>query len=317
MTHILTITLNPTVDISTATARVEAGPKLRCQTPEADPGGGGINVSRAIKFLGGDSTAFIAVGGETGAQLLRLLDEERVRFTAFSVNGGATRQSMAVTEEETGKQYRFVMPGPHWDQEMVEESLNAIAQAAPSSGVVVLSGSQPPGVPLDYTARLSRRLEAKGVQLFVDTSGQPLRELVTHPANPSVLRMDDVEAEDVVGHALPTRAATADFASDLVAKGVAQTVIVARGSDGSTLANAEGRWHASRAIDPAEVVSAVGAGDSFVGAFSLALTRGEEMQQALCYGTTAAAAAVLTAGTQLCSAQDVTRLLSDCELIAL
>ncbi|WP_321364932.1 hexose kinase [uncultured Celeribacter sp.] len=317
MAHILTITLNPTVDLSTTTASVEAGPKLRCVTPEADPGGGGINVSRAIKFLGGESTAFTAVGGETGAQLLRLLAEEHVKFTAFSVTGGATRQSIAVTEQETGKQYRFVMPGPYWNHEMVNESLNAIAQAAPSSGVVVLSGSQPPGVPMDYPARLARHLAAKGVQLFVDTSGQPLHELVKHTANPYVLRMDDVEAEDLAARPLPTREDTADFASELVAKGVAENVIVARGADGSTLANATGRWHASRAINPEEVVSAVGAGDSFVGAFSLVLTRGDAMQQALCFGTSAASAAVLSAGTQLCSSEDVARLLPGCELIAL
>lgn len=315
MAQILTITLNPTVDLSSSAASVTPGPKLRCTPPEADPGGGGINVSRAIRFLGGESTAFTAVGGETGALLLRLLAEEGVRFTAFSVSGGATRQSMAITDQASGEQYRFVMPGPSWNHDMVDESLNAIAAAATVGGIVVLSGSQPPGVPIDYTARLSRRLSAHGIQLFVDTSGAPLHELVKHPANPYVLRMDDVEAEDLAGRALPTRTDTADFAQTLVERGVAENVIVARGSDGSTLVNASGRWHASRAIDPADVVSAVGAGDSFVGAFSMALTRGDTFQQALCFGTSAASAAVLTAGTQLCSAQDVMRLLPGCVLV--
>jgi hexose kinase, 1-phosphofructokinase family len=315
MVQILTITLNPTVDLSTTTATVSAGPKLRCTHPEADPGGGGINVSRAIKFLGGESTAFTAVGGETGAHLLRLLAEEHVRFTAFSVTGGATRQSIAVTEQQTGKQYRFVMPGPYWHHEMVDESLNAIVQAAPLGGVVVLSGSQPPGAPMDYPARLSRHLAAKGVQLFVDTSGKPLHELTKNPANPYVLRMDDVEAEDLAGRKLPTRKDTADFASELVARGVAENVIVARGADGSTLVNKEGRWHASRAIPAEDVVSAVGAGDSFVGAFSLALTRGDTMQQALCFGTSAASSAVMSPGTQLCNREQVEQLLPGCELV--
>ena len=314
MAQILTITLNPTVDLSTSTPSVSAGPKLRCQTPAADPGGGGINVTRAILFLGGDSTAFTAVGGETGAHLLRLLAQEKVRFTAFSVTGGATRQSMAVTDESTGAQYRFVMPGPVWMPDMVEECLNAIAAAADPGGIVVLSGSQPPGVPVDFTAHLSRRLAAHGVQLFVDTSGDPLHELARTPANPFVLRMDDVEAEDLAHRPLPTRQDTADFAAELVARGVAENVIVARGADGSTLANAEGRWHASRAIDPKDVISAVGAGDSFVGAFSMAVARGDKMQDALCIGTAAASAAVLTAGTQLCSAEDVKRLLPGCAL---
>lgn len=317
MTLILTVTLNPTVDLSTSTDSVSAGPKLRCARPVADPGGGGINVSRAIRFLGGESTAFTAVGGETGAHLLRLLAQEGVRFTAFSVSGGSTRQSMAVTDTASGEQYRFVMPGPSWDEEMVEASLIAIRQAAREGGIVVLSGSQPPGVPLDYPARLARELGTKNLRLFIDTSGAPLHELTKHSANPFMLRMDDAEAQDLSGRPLKSREETADFASDLVAKGVAQNVIVARGADGSILANAEGRWHACRPIDPKDVVSAVGAGDSFVGAFCAALERGNSLQDALRYGTSAASAAVLTAGTQLCNAADVDRLLPGCELTTL
>ncbi|WP_417248377.1 1-phosphofructokinase family hexose kinase [Celeribacter sp.] len=314
MAEILTITLNPTVDLSTSVPEVVAGPKLRCSMPEADPGGGGINVSRAIKFLGGDSTAFIATGGETGARLLRLLAREGVRFTAFAVTGD-TRQSIAVTDAATGAQYRFVMPGPTWTTEAVSDALHAIDRAAPDGGIVVLSGSQPPGVPVDFTSRLSHNLDAHGVRLFVDTSGAPLHELVANPANPFVLRMDDVEAEDIAGRKLPTRADTADYASELVARGVARTVIIARGSDGSTLATSDGRWHASRAIDPAEVVSAVGAGDSFVGAFTMALARGDDMHQALCFGTAAASATVTTKGTRLCDPKDVARLLDGCKLV--
>lgn len=313
MADILTITLNPTVDLSTRAPSIVAGPKLRCNAPVADPGGGGINVSRAITFLGGQSTAFIATAGETGAKLLRLLAGEGVKFTAFSVTGD-TRQSIAVTDAETGAQYRFVMPGPNWTEALVSDALHAIDHAAPAGGIVVLSGSQPPGVPVDFPARLSRALEAHGVRLFVDTSGAPLHQLVDAPANTYVLRMDDVEAEDLAGRTLPTRADTADFAADLVARGVARTVIIARGSDGSTLVTKDGRWHASRAIDPSEVVSAVGAGDSFVGAFTMALARGDDMQHALCFGTAAASAAVTTEGTRLCNPEDVERLLGGCEI---
>ena len=111
MTDILTITLNPTVDLSTAADHVHPGPKLRCDAPRADPGGGGINVSRAIRHLGGDSRAFLAVGGATGEWLKVLLDAEGTRFEGFQIDG-ETRQSLAVTDRSTGLQYRFVMPGP-------------------------------------------------------------------------------------------------------------------------------------------------------------------------------------------------------------
>ncbi|WP_439103599.1 1-phosphofructokinase family hexose kinase [Celeribacter marinus] len=314
MAAIMTVTLNPTVDLSTSAPKIEPGPKLRCAAPVADPGGGGINVSRAINFLGGDSTAFIATGGDTGAKLLRLLAHEHVRFTAFCV-AGETRQSIAVTDEQSGAQYRFVMPGPEWTDEMAHDALHAIEAAAPAGGIVVLSGSQPPGVAIDFPARLAQWLAPRGDRLFIDTSGAPLNELAARPAEPFVLRMDDIEAEDLAKGPLPTRAATADFAAQLVARGAAKNVIIARGSDGSTLVNKDGRWHCSRAIDPAQVVSAVGAGDSFVGAFCMALARGESLCEALRFGTAAASSAVMTAGTQLCDAADVTALLPDCELI--
>lgn len=314
MADILTITLNPTVDLSTHAPEVVAGPKVRCDAPVADPGGGGINVSRAIKFLGGKSTAFVATGGETGAQLLRLLASEHVKFTAFSVTGD-TRQSISITDTSSGAQFRFVMPGPIWDDHMVNDALYAIGAAATHNAIVVLSGSQPPGVPVDFPARLNRVLASQKCRLFVDTSGAPLRALTQSCVGPFILRMDDVEAEDLADRPLLSRVDTADFAADLVARGVAQNVIIARGSDGSTLVNRDGRWHCSRAIDPAQVVSAVGAGDSFVGAFCMAMSRGDTQIDALVFGTAAASAAVMTEGTKLCHAADVSALLSDCELV--
>lgn len=316
MTDILTITLNPTVDLSTATPHVTAGPKLRCTTPVADPGGGGINVSRAIKFLDGTSKAFIATGGETGTRLLRLLANEHIDFTAFSVTG-ETRQSLSVTDESTGAQYRFVMPGPEWTDDMVAYALTAIAEAMPEKGIVVLSGSQPPGVPVDFPSRLAATIAVHHARIIVDTSGAPLAHLATHPANPFVLRMDDDEAEDLAGRSLSSREDTADFASELVAMGVAQNAIIARGSEGSILANAHGRWHCARAVAARDVLSVIGAGDSFIGAFALALARGDAIKEALRYGTAAAAAAVLTEGTRLCNADDVHALLRDCTYEAL
>lgn len=313
MQDILTITLNPSVDVSTCVPSIAPGPKLRCDKPSYDPGGGGINVSRAIKFLGGESRAFISIGGGTGAQLLRLLDDEDITFTAFSVIGN-TRQSISVTDSDSGEQLRFVMPGPQWEPAMVSEALHAIEIASPAGGIVVLSGSQPPGVSIDFPARLSNRLAPRGDQLFIDTSGAPLHEVVDSPSNPFVLRMDDVEAEDLAGRKLTSRADTAAFALELVRKGAGQNVIVARGADGSTLVNETGCWHARCAVDAQDVKSAVGAGDSFVGAFCMATAAGENPLEALKFGTAAAAAAVMTEGTRLCDVRDVERLLPKVEI---
>ncbi|EPX82835.1 1-phosphofructokinase family hexose kinase [Salipiger mucosus] len=199
MTDILTVTLNPALDLSTGAERVVPGLKLRCEAAEADPGGGGINVARVVAALGGSARAFVALGGPTGMRLQDALAEHRIPLVRMKAPG-ATRESLAVTDRGTGEQYRFVMPGPDWGEAHVAQALSAIAGAVPEGGIVVLSGSQPPGVPVEFPTRLCEALAGKGAKVIVDTSGPALAYLAagTDPA-PFVLRMDSAEAEDLAG----------------------------------------------------------------------------------------------------------------------
>ena len=243
-TDILTITLNPTVDFAASATNVYPDEKLRCTEPHVDPGGGGINVARAIRLLGGQATALIAIGGGSGAHLLQLLALEGVPTVAFQ-GPGETRQSFSITDQSTAEQYRFVMPGPSWTEEDVARGLRSIDQAAGDGTLVVLSGSQPPGVAKEFPSTLAEHVQDRGARLIVDTSGPALFTLVREPHEAiDTLRMDGPEAEELAGRTLPERGDTAEFAEGLVTKGVAANVIVARGADGSVLANAQGRWHA-------------------------------------------------------------------------
>ena len=302
---ILTITLNPALDLSTGADTVEPELKLRCDKPEVDPGGGGINVSRAIKVMGGASTALVALGGATGTRIADLLREgglEVLRLTA----PGETRQSLAVTDRSSGQQYRFVMPGPEWHNTHVAAAMGAIAEAARAGGWVVLSGSNPPGVPAGFGQMLAVRLKDSGARLVIDTSGEALQAIAGSSTPVDVLRMDSFEAEDLAGRALPLRSDSAAFAAGLVRDGAARQVIVARGRDGSVIAGPEGAFHAEAADVP--VISKVGAGDSFVAGFTLATARGWAVDEALALGAAGASAAVMTPATDLCRAEDVWRL---------
>ena len=299
MINIITVTLNPTVDLATTAPSVVPELKLRCSAPQVDPGGGGINVSRAIRLLGGRSTALVAIGGATGARCLELLTKEGIATVGFQ-GPGETRQSISVTDEGTGAQFRFVLPGPEWSENDVARALDTLDQATGTDTLVVLSGSQPPGVAKNFPAILAGHVAERSARLIVDTSGPALFNLVetSHPSI-HVLRMDGEEAEELAGRPLPTPEDTADFAQGLVAKSVASLVIVARGADGSVLASRDGRWHAvgTRRV---KVVSKVGAGDSFVGAFTLGLARGDALPDCLRLGVAAAASAVTTEATRLC-----------------
>ncbi|MFN0114342.1 MAG: 1-phosphofructokinase family hexose kinase [Paracoccaceae bacterium] len=304
---ILTVTLNPAIDISTSTVQVVAGPKLRCTGPETDPGGGGINVSRAIRILGGHSTALVALGGATGERLAGMLIRSGLTLAGFDTPG-ETRESFSVMDGTTHAQYRFVLPGTRWPKSATAAALDAVDRAAPPGGFVVLSGSQPPGVEEDFPLRLMRRLKGRGVRMVLDTSGAPLiRVTEGHDAHLSVLRMNHDEAAELAGRPLRARVDSADFAQGLVAAGVSDMVVVARGSEGNVLATKDERLFASAYEVP--VKSRVGAGDCFVGAFTLALARGASPAEALKWGTATASAAVMTPGTKLCTMADVKRLM--------
>ncbi|MBC7478761.1 MAG: hexose kinase [Pseudorhodobacter sp.] len=307
-TPVVTLTLNPALDMSSEVAALIPDQKLRCSEPLLDPGGGGLNVSRAIAALGGESLALVALGGLTGDRLAGLIRAEGVPFLAMTAPG-ETRQSLTVTEQSTGRQYRFMLPGPVWSDADQSRVFTLLRASARPGAFGVISGSQPPGVPLDFPGRLARAMP--GLNVVLDTSGPALREAVANPIpGLAILRMDDAEAETLAGFKLVTRSDTADFAQSLVERDVARQVVIARGADGSVLVDKDRRIFAKAA--KVRVKSTVGAGDSFVAGLVLALARGETPESALAFGSAAASAAVITDATQLCTLDDVARLLPQC-----
>ncbi len=302
---ILTLTLNPALDMATEVAEIVPGHKLRCGEPLLDPGGGGLNVSRAIRALGGESLALVALGGLSGDRLAGLIRQAGVTFLSI-LGPGETRTSLSVRETATGLQYRFMLPGPIWGKAERERVFTLLRATARPGGFSVISGSQPPGMPVGFASELAEAMPDS--RTVLDTSGKPLVEAVKRPVpGLEILRMDGEEAESLTGAPLTSREETADFAQSLVRQGVARKVVVARGADGNVLATADRRIFAR--APQVTVKSAVGAGDSFVAGMVLALARGQSDDEALALAGAAAAAAVMTEATQLCRPEDVMRLL--------
>jgi 6-phosphofructokinase 2 len=290
---ILTVTVNPALDLSTHLGRLAPQIKLRCGPPRLDAGGGGVNVSRVVRELGGDSTAFVALGGATGAQLKAMLAAQGLRIAAFEVPG-ETRTSFTVMEDETARHYRFVLPGPPQHPALAEAMRTAIVGMIPAEAIVVLSGSLLPGLPTGFYADLSIAARERGATVMLDSHGQELREALA--GRPGILRLNHIEAAELLGAALHGDAAAS--CRLLLERDVADMVLVAQGSDGTAIGTRqEIHW-----VHPpkVEVNSSVGAGDSFVGAFVLALARGADSLEACRLGTAAAASAVLAEGTGLC-----------------
>jgi 6-phosphofructokinase 2 len=316
---VITVTLNPALDLSAAADSVVPGPKLRLDPPLVEPGGGGVNVSRAVLALGGQTQALVALGGATGARFATLLRAAGIEPLIVDL-AGETRESLSVTDARTGQQYRFVLPGPDWDESaqarMLDLCATTLAQARTmvASPVCVLSGSQPPGVAVDFPQSLAKAVSAVGGKLVIDTSGAALDHLAGSPSpecTPAVLRMNRTEAAELAGRVLDSPAQTVHFARGLVSAGVAGCVVIARGADGSILVTATEAWTCTP--PKVEQVSPIGAGDSFTAGLALGLARGFAWPDALALGTAAAAAAVTTPGSALCPRETVERLLPLCK----
>jgi 6-phosphofructokinase 2 len=309
-TRIVTLTLSPSVDLSTTTPVVRPEHKLRCTPGQLDPGGGGLNVARVVHELGGVTLAVFASGGVTGRLLEERLGARRVPFQAVPCEAN-TRICFNAGETDTGHEYRFVLPGAQLTAAELSRCVAALdAQLGPAD-ILVVSGSLPPGLPDDTYARIVERARSRGVRVVLDTSGASLKAAL----GPGILlaKPSRRELSELVGRQLGDLPTLAAACRELQASGAAEILVVSMGGEGAIMTAASGQW---RVLPPrVESRSAVGAGDSFVGAMTLSLARGESLETALTWATAAGAAALLTPGTELCTREDVDRLRSGVRFI--
>jgi 6-phosphofructokinase 2 len=313
MPSIVTLTVNPALDLTVAVDRVVSGPKLRCGTARLDPGGGGINVARVLHRLGVPTVALYAVGGLTGERLRELIDREGFPHRPIAIPG-ETRQSFTAHEESTGQQHRFVLPGPRLSANEWQGLLEAAVEMAERADLVVASGSLAPGVPDDFFARVAEALEDQGVRLILDSSGPGLTRTVER-AHVFLVKPNTQEIVELAGEELPWPEGQADWASALIARGRSDVVVVTHGAEGAIVVTRDRR---TKVRPPAmQVQSAIGAGDSFIAGLCTGLVRGQPVAEAGALGMAAAAATLLTPGTELCHPHDVERLRADVEVAEL
>jgi 6-phosphofructokinase 2 len=176
MNSIITITFNPAIDKSTTVPVLIPERKLNCTNPVYEPGGGGINVARAIQKLGGTATAVYMAGGYTGKAFTELVNKEGINSIVTEIKDD-TRENLVVLEKETNQQYRFGMPGPFIDELEWQQCLTNIENIKEADFIVV-SGALPRGVPISIYAKIASIASSKNAKLFVDTSGDALKEAV-------------------------------------------------------------------------------------------------------------------------------------------
>jgi len=306
---IVTLTINPSVDIFVNVEHVEPTAKLRCSSPKRDPGGGGINVARVAHRLGSDVAAIYPVGGALGKLLQRLVEREGID-SIVTPSHVETRENFTAYETDSGNQFRFVLPGSKLHRAEWEACLERLVSLPSKPKFVVASGSVPPGVPDDFFARVVKAAKQMGAQTVVDTSGSSLSAVLDEGV--MLFKPNLNELSEMAGATLDSDDACIAACRKLIVSGRAEAVALTLGEKGALLVTARRVWKA-KPLD-IEMVSAVGAGDSFVGGMVSALAAGKPMEDAFRMGVAAGSAAVMSPGTELCSEADVKRLLPQVEI---
>ena len=300
---ILSLCANPALDKSAHIDHVVPDRKLRCGPPRIDPGGGGVNVSRAINRIGGSSELIYPAGGPTGEMIADLLDEEGVSHHRIEIEE-TTRESFTIFEDASGQQYRFSTPGAEVTEAEWHQVLESVFDWDQPPAYLVVSGSISPGMPDDFYARIARRARDAGIHFVIDSSGEEFRQAVdagVFLVKPNMRELGHLAGEEIRGEEHQR-----EVSRGLVESGRTEVVIVSLGAGGALLVTAD-REEQIRA-PTVNIKSKIGAGDTMVGGIALALARGWSIREAAYFGVAAGSAAVMTPGTKLCIQEDVERL---------
>ncbi|MGK9171788.1 6-phosphofructokinase II [Yokenella regensburgei] len=303
MVNVYTLTLAPSLDSATLTPQIYPEGKLRCTAPVFEPGGGGINVARAIAHLGGKATAIFPAGGATGEHLQSLLADENVPTHCIATRDW-TRQNLHVHVEASGEQYRFVMPGAALSDDEFRQ-LEAHILAIEKGALLVISGSLPPGVEVGKLTQLITAAQDAGIRCVVDSSGDALTAAL-EIGGIELVKPNQKELSALVGRELTQPDDVRQAAQEIVRSGKAMRVVVSLGPQGALGVDAD---HCVQVVPPPmKSQSTVGAGDSMVGAMTLKLAQGASLQEMVRYGVAAGSAATINKGTRLCAHDDTQKI---------
>ncbi|MFI1362886.1 1-phosphofructokinase [Streptomyces griseochromogenes] len=278
---ILTVTPNPSLDRTYEVQALKRGEVIRAETERMDPGGKGVNVSRAVAAAGRRTVAVLPLGGAPGALVADLLDAQGIEVAPVPV-AGATRSNIALAEAD-GTLTKINAPGPELSAAEQELLLDTVREQSRDADWIACCGSLPRGLAPSWYADVVTRAHAGGARIALDTSGRALLEALR--ARPDVVKPNAEELAEAVGRPLATVGDAVKAAEELRSMG-ARTVLASLGADGQLLVDDAGAWFGSARVDA--VRSNVGAGDSSLAGFLIAGGSGpESLASAVAHGAAA------------------------------
>ena len=288
---IYTVTLNPAIDKTVEIDGFTLNAVNRIRALRTDPGGKGINVSKVIQSLGGESMATGLLASQSGAYIQGALEAMGIP-TNFLTIPGETRTNLKVIDPVSHTNTDINEPGPQVSSDDLAQLLGRLEGLAQPGDWFVLSGSLPRGAEPGLYAQWIRALRGRGASVILDADGESLRLGIQ--AKPTLLKPNREELCRLMGRPLPTLDSLAEAGRELIAQGIG-TVVISLGPEGALFLTPEGAWQAEGL--PITVGSTVGAGDAMVAALALCRQRGCTMEQTIPLAIAASAANAATPGT--------------------
>lgn len=300
---IATVTLNPALDRHVEVENLVLDDTNRWVNFKRQPGGKGINVSRVLKALGGDTVAYGFIGGHAGDDIKLLLKEENVS-TDFTRIKAEVRSNFIITDLMTHRQTRISAPGPQVSEGELKKLKDKVTNLKPRPQYMVMAGSVPPGVPADIYRELIEKMKELGISTVLDAADNWLIEGMH--ARPDIIKPNVREAQTLLGVELKTEEDIIYGVKTIVSSGVGIAAI-SRGCQGMIIGD---KSMVLKVVPPeVEVMSTVGAGDSTVAGLVLKLCQGGSLEEASRLAIATGTATTLTSGTELCHIEDVERIL--------
>ena len=299
---IYTVTVNPALDRAIVVETLTEEDTTRVLSETFYAAGKGIDVSRVIKELGGQSVALGLVGGYDGLHLEGLLINAGV-MTDFTKISHETRTNIILRERATDRQFVISAAGPEVDATEIGAFYHHVLQL-PGVDYLVMSGSLPKGVTPNLYGQLILAGRQKDAFIFLDTDGEALKQSIEY--QPTGIKPNRFELSRLVGKDLHSESEIVTACEEIHGKGI-QYILVSRGKEGLILSTKDRKIKA--VAPPVEVDSTVGAGDSVVAGFILAHSRGEGLTECVRLACAAGTATAQTPGTELCHDGDVENIL--------
>lgn len=299
---IVTLTLNPALDKSSAVDKLIPEQKMRCSPLRYDAGGGGINVSKGIHRLGGKSVAVFPSGGANGGIMCDILKKGGIDILPVETPG-QTRENFSITESASNLQYRFTLAGEMMTEKIADHCLLEIGKIHPQ--ILVASGSLPPGIDTAYYEKVAAFAKSIGAKFILDTSGEALKAAADEGLY--LLKPNIGELANLVGtHKLEMNQVD-DAAMEIIRQGKCTVVVVSLGPSGALLVTRDAVEH----VPAPQVVkkSTVGAGDSMVAGMVWSLAHHKSFSEMVRTGVACGTAATMNPGTELFHLDDFKKLL--------